>query len=135
MLPNFFVDHSALQCLWNMKAEKPEKYIDFTIDLIELPYWISFHSDKKSHTLKAFRQGELYTKDEEKALESGCFIVEKASGQSSGKAASQELLNCMPAFYFACLMLNCLIQAKKIRVALCRSQSGRSGDSFDSTQR
>lgn len=104
--------------IWRQKnrreAKEPERYIDFTIDLIELPYWISFHSDKKSHTLKAFRQGELYTKDEEKALESGCFIVEKASCQSSGKATSQELLNCMPAFYFACLMLNCLIQSEKL---------------------
>ncbi len=44
-----------------MEAEEPEKSIDFTIDLIELPYWISFHSDEKSHTIKAFRQVELYT--------------------------------------------------------------------------
>ena len=101
-------------CLLNMEAEEPAKYIDFTIDLIDLPYWVSFHTDEKTHTFKAFRQGELYTKDEEKALERGCFIVEKQSGQSSGKAASQELLNCMPMFYFACLRINCLIQAKKL---------------------
>ncbi len=97
-----------------MEAEEPEKSIDFTIDLIELPYWISFHSDEKSHTIKAFRQVELYTRDEEVASESGCFIVEKASGQTSGKATSQALLNCMPSFYFACLMLNCLIQSEKL---------------------
>lgn len=81
--PNFFASIDALNCLLQMDFDKPSKDIDLTLDLIELPFWLSFCSDKKTQTLKAFAQTELYNKDEKMAMEKGSLILDRAVRRQS----------------------------------------------------
>lgn len=111
--PNFFASIDALNCLLQMDFDKPSKDIDLTLDLIELPFWLSFCSDKKTQTLKAFAQTELYNKDEKMAMEKGSLILDRSSGQASVKAV-QEIGENMGVFYAACQKLSCFIQKKKL---------------------
>lgn len=111
--PNFFASIDALNCLLQMDFDKPSKDIDLTLDLIELPFWLSFCSDKKTQTLKAFAQTELYNKDEKIAMEKGSLILDRSSGQASVKAV-QEIGENMGVFYAACQKLSCFIQKKKL---------------------
>ena len=77
------------------------------------PFWLSFCSDKKTQTLKAFAQTELYNKDEKIAMEKGSLILDRSSGQASVKAV-QEIGENMGVFYAACQKLSCFIQKKKL---------------------
>ena len=118
--PNFFASIDALNCLLQMDFDKPSKDIDLTIDLIELPFWLSFCSDKKTQTLKAFAQTELYNKDEKMAMEKGSLILDRSSGQASVKAV-QEIGENMGVFYAACQKLSCFIQKKKLERLIVKS--------------
>ena len=109
--PNFFAGIDALNCLLQTDFDEPSKDIDLTLDLIELPFWFSFCSDAKTQTLKAFSQAELYSKDEQMAIEKGSWVLDRASGQASVKAV-REIVENMGAFYAACQKLSCLIQEK-----------------------
>ena len=113
-LPNFFVGIDALNCLLQTDFDEPKKDIDLTLDLIELPFWFSFRSNKKKQTLKVFTQTDLYTKDEKMAVEKGSLVLNRASDQVSIKAV-QEISESMKIFYVACQKLSCLIQEKGLK--------------------
>lgn len=115
--PNFFAGIDALNCLLHMDFEKPTKDIDLTLDLVELPFWFSFQSDEKTQTLKVYTQMELYNKDENMASERGSMVLDRASGEASGKAV-EEIGENLTQFFVACQKLSCLIQEKGLEPLL-----------------
>lgn len=109
--PNFFAGIDALNCLLQMDFDDPAKDIDLTLDLIDLPFWLSLHSDEKTQTLKVYIQSELYSRDEKMATSCGSLVLDRASRRADVEAP-QALGENMGAFFSACQNLSCLIQEK-----------------------
>ncbi len=109
--PNFFADVAALNCLLKMDLDEPERDCDLTLDIVDVPFWFSFSSDEKTQRMKAYRQLEIYGKDEEMASEAASLELDRESGTVSGRA-SDELGDNIGAFFGACKKLNCLIGEK-----------------------
>lgn len=107
--PNFFADIEALNCLLQMSFDELQQDIDLTLDLTDIPYWFSFHSDEKTQTLKAYTQVEMYNKDEKLAFEKGSLTLDRASEKASVRAA-EDLGENMGAFFVACRNIGCLIR-------------------------
>ena len=109
--PNYYADIEALNLLLQMEFSGDHKDVDLTLDLIDLPFWFSIHSDEKTQTLKAYSQGELYSRDESLSMERGSLILDRETGE--GKVtATREIGENMGAFFKACLNLGCYTQEK-----------------------
>lgn len=124
--PNFFAGMDALNCLLQMDFENPTRDIDLTLDFIELPFWFSFQSDEKTQTLKVYAQMELYNKDENMASERGGMVLDRASGEATGKAV-EEIGENLTQFFVACQKLSCLIQEKGLEPLLADLDPDQAG--------
>ena len=111
--PNFFCSWDVLNSLIRLNYDVLEEYIDFTMDLIDEPYWFSFRSGEKTQSLKVYKQRDLYSRDEEKATEKGSLVIYKESGQAEVRAVPDIKENMAP-FYRTCHNLSCFVQEKRL---------------------
>ena len=100
-IPNFFADIDALNHLLGMEFEENAPELDLTLDLIDLPYWFSLHSDEATQTMKVYTQMDLYNKNEGMCSEKGSLVLDRASGEGQVKAP-RDIANNMGAFFAAC---------------------------------
>ena len=104
--PNFFADLDVLNCLLGMQYEATaQPAMDLTVDLPELPFWFCLKNEAKTRKLTLYTQMELYTKDENSAVEKGSVTLDDASGNAQVRAP-QGLGENMAAFYIACRNLS-----------------------------
>ena len=111
--PNFFANVEVLNHVLHMDLPDTGRDIDLTLDIIDLPLWLSLHSDEKTQTLLAYNQTELYNKDEKLSTEKGSLVLDRASGEAQVKA-SQDIAKNMGAFFFACRNMSRLIQSEHL---------------------
>ena len=100
-IPNFFADIDALNHLLGVDFEEDVPALDLTLDLIDLPYWFSLHSDEATQTMKVYTQMDLYNKNEDMCSEKGSLVLDRASGEGQVKAP-RDIANNMGAFFAAC---------------------------------
>lgn len=111
--PNFFAGVEALNHLLQMEYDDMllGTNNDLTLDVIEIPNWLSLHCTKKTKTVKLYSQGELYSKDEKMAIEEGSITVDLKSGKTTVKS-TKEMADTLTLLFKACLALSCFIADK-----------------------
>ena len=95
-----------------MNADPQPQDADLTLDLIDIPYWLSFHADDETWKVSVYKQRSIYTKDENLSLETGNLSVDRASGEGRGGAHEKAIGDNLGAFFQACRNLSCFIREK-----------------------
>ena len=77
---HFFFGLDVLNHLLNIEVEMTDCRAEFTFDLIEIPFWMEYSAIGNNIDLKAYKRGELYSRDPESSIEAGFLSVDKESG-------------------------------------------------------
>ena len=103
--PNFFCGVDVLNALPDMDVSKGFEGPDLTMDLIEAPYWFRYAVTKKTVTMQAFLQMDLYSKSQPSGIDLGTVKMDVKTGNVSIKTA-QQIEDNIEAFFAACLKLS-----------------------------
>lgn len=107
--PNFFVGINELNKLINMQFDGEYDDVEFSMDVIEVPYLFIYMPTKDKWILKAMLRGDMYTHDETSGIERASLEVDKKSGEGTGQV-SQDLSKHMGSFFHAAMNLSKYIQ-------------------------
>ncbi len=113
MVPNFFADSGAVNCILQMEYDFEPKDVDFTLDIVDMPLWLAFHSSGTTNTIKIYKSLEVYNKDEDKAVPEATLEVDTVSSMAK-YSGNDEIRTNIEAFYFTCCNIGCLIQEKNL---------------------
>lgn len=89
--PNFFCDVSTTEYLAGLRYADDHKTMDISVDLIEAPFWFLFSGNAEEWRLRAMDRGEIFSHDEDMAVELGILSINKATGVGSARS-SREIL-------------------------------------------
>lgn len=89
--PNFFCDVSTTEYLKNLRYADDHKTVDISVDLIEAPLWFLFSTNSEEWSLRAMDRGEIFSHDENMAVELGIMTITKATGVGFARS-SREIL-------------------------------------------
>lgn len=104
--PNFFCDIDTLNHLIGMEYADDHQTVNISVDFIDAPFWFLFSADEENWQLKAIQRGEIFSHDENMAIELGTLTVNKATGEGSGNTTDQMLHQNFGAFFQACRNLS-----------------------------
>ena len=111
--PNFFCDIDTLTYLHHLfDAEygKTHPTVDISVDIIDEPYWLLFSSDEESWRLKITRRCEVFSHDEDSAVEIGHLAFSKTTGQGYGNAVDEVPRENLGFLYVSCKNLSIYAQ-------------------------
>ena len=111
--PNFFCSLDTLEYLRTMEISSPEQNMELTVDVIELPYVLTYSEDKENYVLRAMQRGELYDHSNT-GIEKGSLTLNKKTKDGMG-TATEELKDVMGSFLSACIHLAAFVQSKNLR--------------------
>ncbi len=103
---NYFCDMDVLNNLLAMENKEDFDDIDFTLDIIPLPYMLVYTSDAKTRTIKVMQRTEMHSYNENQGIQLAKTVLDKETKKGKVESKNQNLADNMPAFAQICLNLN-----------------------------
>lgn len=100
---NFICTKETLKALAGLESEEDSASpVEISVDLVELPFWFVFVSDKENWTMTSYRRSSLERYDLVAAELFGWgsdFVVSKETFEGEGEVASEELVEDAESYF------------------------------------